>query len=66
MTDHHLSHVIFPRCNGERSRTLRDAFDRGFAQLAASGELLRCIEAFKAGRYGNAPYPGAYWTLEAE
>jgi polar amino acid transport system substrate-binding protein len=66
MTDHHLSHVIFPRCNGERSRTLRDAFDRGFAQLAANGEILRCVEAFKAGHYGNAPFPGAYWTLEAK
>jgi polar amino acid transport system substrate-binding protein len=65
MTDHHLSHVIFPRRNPERSRALCQAFDRCMAELRAGGEIPRWIEAFKAGRYGNAPFPGEYWTLES-
>jgi len=65
MTDHHLSHVLFPRCNGERRDALRDAFDRGMAQLEAGGEIRRWVDDFKRGRYGNAPFPGDYWTLES-
>jgi polar amino acid transport system substrate-binding protein len=65
MTDHHLSHVLFPRCHGERGRALCRAFDRGLAQLEAGGELRRWVEEFKAGRHGNAPFPGDYWTLES-
>jgi len=63
MTDHHLSHVIFPRCRLERSLGLCRAFDRGMAALRASGEIAGWIEDFRAGRYGNAPFPGEYWTL---
>ena len=65
MTDHHLSHVLFPRCHAERSRALCDAFDRGMAELEAGGEILPWVEDFKAGRYGNPPFPGDYWTLES-
>jgi len=65
MTDHHLSHVIFPRRHPERSRALCEAFDRGMAELRAGGEILRWVEDFKAGHYGNAPFPGEYWTLES-
>jgi len=63
MTDHHLSNVIFPRVQLERSLLLRDAFDRGLAEVTQSGEVARWIEDFKGGRYGNAPFEGDYWTL---
>jgi len=64
MTDHHLSHVIFPLANLERSRALCAAFDRGMAELRDAGAIPAWIEAFRAGRYGNEAFPGAYWTLE--
>jgi polar amino acid transport system substrate-binding protein len=64
MTDHHLSHVIFPLARLERSRALCRAFDRGMAELRADDGIGRRVEAFRAGRYGNAPFPGEYWTLE--
>jgi polar amino acid transport system substrate-binding protein len=63
MTDHHLSNVIFPRAHLARSTELRDAFDRGLAELTADGVLGECVEDFKHGRYGNAPFQGDYWTL---
>jgi len=64
MTDHHLSNVIFPRVQLERSLELRDAFDRGLAEITRNGAVRRFVEDFKAGRYGNAPFEGDYWTLE--
>ncbi len=64
MTDHHLSNVIFPRANLQRSVLLRDAFDEGLAEATASGEVQRWVDDFKHGRYGNAPFEGDYWTLE--
>lgn len=63
MTDHHLSNVIFPRVQLERSQALRDAFDQGLAEITRSGEVARWVEDFKHGRYGNAPFEGDYWTL---
>jgi len=43
---------------------LRDAFDRGMAEMTASGEIRGWVEDFKKGRYGNAPFEGDYWTLD--
>ena len=64
MTDHHLSNVIFPRVQLARSTELRDAFDRGFAELTADGVVEICVDDFRKGRYGNAPFEGDYWTLQ--
>lgn len=63
MTDHHLSNVIFPRVQLERSLELRDVFDHGLAAITRSGDVGRWVEDFKRGRYGNAPFEGDYWTL---
>jgi polar amino acid transport system substrate-binding protein len=63
MTDHHLSNVIFPRVHLARSTELRDAFDRGLAELTTEGVVTVCVDDFKRGRYGNAPFDGDYWTL---
>jgi polar amino acid transport system substrate-binding protein len=64
MTDHHLSHVIFPLANRERSRELVAAFDHGMQRLREDGAIPGLVAEFRAGRYGNAPFPGEYWTLE--
>ena len=64
MTDQHLSNVIFPRVQLERSLELRDAFDLGLAAITRTGDVERWVEDFKRGRYGNAPFEGDYWTLE--
>jgi polar amino acid transport system substrate-binding protein len=64
MTDHHLSNVIFPRVQLERSLELRDAFDRGLRVVTERGDVARWVEDFRRGRYGNAPFEGDYWTLD--